>query len=106
MAAFLAKIARAIKKQSRLFSCMPSLSRPAKQIREQQRIALLHQMPRRASCAEIGVWKGEFSDQILSVTDPLKLHLVDPWVFAPHYPRRIVWGRSRQESARYEHHRP
>jgi hypothetical protein len=44
-------------------------------------------------CAEIGVWKGEFSEQILSVTDPIKLHLVDPWAFAPRYPRRIYGGK-------------
>ena len=30
-------------------------------------------------CAEIGVWKGEFSEHILKKR-PLKLHLIDPWV--------------------------
>ena len=92
MAAFLAKIARAAKKPSRLLSYMPSLSQPAHQKPDQNRMALLHQMPKRAICAEIGVWKGDFSEQILSVTDPIELHLVDPWVFAPHYPRRWYGG--------------
>jgi hypothetical protein len=38
-------------------------------------------------CAEIGVWKGEFSAQILKVARPSKLHLIDPWRFmtAPEY---------------------
>jgi len=30
-------------------------------------------------CAEIGVWKGEFSERILR-QHPSKLHLIDPWV--------------------------
>jgi hypothetical protein len=37
--------------------------------------------PRGGVCAEIGVWKGDFSAQILRVARPSKLHLVDPWAF-------------------------
>jgi len=36
-------------------------------------------VPKGAACAEIGVWKGDFSARILSVVRPSKLHLVDPW---------------------------
>lgn len=54
---------------------------------------LLTQMPRGAVCAEIGVWRGEFSERILQHTNPRKLHLIDPWLFQPHYPRRTYGGR-------------
>lgn len=30
-------------------------------------------------CAEVGVWKGEFSRQIIS-KNPSKLYLIDPWI--------------------------
>jgi hypothetical protein len=39
-------------------------------------------------CAEIGVWKGDFSSQILS-KQPQKLHLIDPWASQPHYQNRL-----------------
>lgn len=34
---------------------------------------------------EIGVWKGNFSELILSVSKPTKLHLIDPWKHPPEY---------------------
>lgn len=40
---------------------------------------LLMELPKNATCAEIGVDQGEFSEQILKVTQPKKLHLVDAW---------------------------
>ena len=39
-------------------------------------------------CAEIGVWQGDFSSQILSKR-PKKLHLIDPWASQPHYQNRL-----------------
>jgi hypothetical protein len=30
-------------------------------------------------CAEVGVWKGQFSDEILT-RNPKELHLIDPWL--------------------------
>jgi hypothetical protein len=36
-------------------------------------------MPRGSACAEIGVWKGDFSAEILRVVGPSRLYLVDPW---------------------------
>jgi len=36
-------------------------------------------MPRRSVCAEIGVFAGDFSERILAVVDPVRLHLIDPW---------------------------
>jgi hypothetical protein len=44
-----------------------------------RRLFLRELLPRRAICAEIGVWKGDFSQQILEITTPSKLHLIDPW---------------------------
>jgi hypothetical protein len=36
-------------------------------------------MPTGAVCAEIGVYKGDFSRHILRVTRPRELHLIDGW---------------------------
>jgi hypothetical protein len=41
--------------------------------------------------AEIGVWKGEFSEKILTA-NPKKLHLIDPWKFRPDLPGRWFGG--------------
>lgn len=40
---------------------------------------LLHMMPKNAVVAKIGVDKGEFSEHILSITNPAILHLIDAW---------------------------
>ena len=48
---------------------------------QHSRSFLLRQMPKGSACAEIGVFKGEFSQQILDQTQPRKLHLIDPWKF-------------------------
>jgi hypothetical protein len=53
---------------------------------------LLKSMPKGSVCAEIGVWKGEFSKRILDVTKPSKLHLIDPWAFQPDFPYRWYGG--------------
>jgi hypothetical protein len=42
---------------------------------------LLGRMPPASTCAEIGVWKGDFSAGILAEVKPKKLHLIDPWKF-------------------------
>jgi hypothetical protein len=39
--------------------------------------ALLNTLPKHAIVAEIGAAKGEFSDQILTITQPKKLHVLD-----------------------------
>jgi len=46
---------------------------------------LLAMMPVGGVCAEIGVWRGNFSKRILSVTQPSKLYLIDPWMFQPSF---------------------
>lgn len=60
----------------------------------QNRNELLARLPENAVCAEIGVWKGNFSAQILEQTKPRELHLVDPWRFDPSFPVRWYGGGS------------
>ena len=42
---------------------------------------LLETLPKHAVGAEIGVHLGDFSAQLLRVTQPRKLHLIDPWQY-------------------------
>ena len=44
---------------------------------------MLKELPKNSICAEIGVYKGDFSEDILSVTRPKKLYLIDPWKYEP-----------------------
>jgi len=41
------------------------------------RDAMLELMPKHANCAEIGIWKCEYSAKILKITEPETLHLID-----------------------------
>ncbi len=56
------------------------------------RLLLLQKMPKRAVCAEIGVWKGDYSELILGTTLPEKLHLIDPWEFQGEFSERMYGG--------------
>lgn len=47
--------------------------------RHANRRRMLATLPKGARCAEIGVWNGDFSAQILEVTEPEELVLIDPW---------------------------
>ncbi len=60
---------------------------------------LLERLPKQAVCAEIGVWTGDFSERILNITQPLKLHLIDPWSFQPSYPNRWYGGGAAKSQA-------
>jgi Methyltransferase domain len=51
--------------------------------RENERNLVLRKMPRHAVCAEIGVFRGDFSARILALARPRRLHLIDPWKFEP-----------------------
>lgn len=48
------------------------------------RYFLLGRLPRHSVCAEIGVYKGDFSEMVLDVVKPKVLHLIDPWKYEPH----------------------
>jgi hypothetical protein len=56
------------------------------------RLELLRRMPVESVCAEIGVWKGDFSREILRRTSPKMLHLINPWKFMPEFPKRGYGG--------------
>ncbi|MEM6607167.1 MAG: glycosyltransferase family 2 protein [Pseudomonadota bacterium] len=57
----------------------PEKKPKGKEVRIANRRKLLRQMPKQGRCAEIGVWNGDFSSQILEITQPVELTLIDPW---------------------------
>ncbi len=69
---------------------------------------LLEMMPENSVCAEIGVSQGVFSQEILDVAAPAKLHLIDPWAIEPHigyYEQVCDKFRKEIETGRVEIHR-
>lgn len=62
-------------------------------MRAAERLELLSRMPKGSICAEIGVWKGVFSRQILEITLPSRLYLIDPWLLQPEFSERLYGGR-------------
>ena len=51
--------------------------------RGDRRRFLLRELPKFSVGCEIGVWKGQFSEAILSIVNPAHLILVDPWLHQP-----------------------
>ena len=51
--------------------------------REKVRDDLLRKMGQGKVCAEIGVFRGDFSERILLISRPSRLHLIDPWKYEP-----------------------
>ncbi|HOZ39521.1 MAG TPA: class I SAM-dependent methyltransferase [Flavobacteriales bacterium] len=47
------------------------------------RRALVARLSKGSVGAEVGVWKGAFSGQLLEALQPKELHLIDPWRFFP-----------------------
>lgn len=47
------------------------------------RTAMLHMLPKNAIAAEIGVFKGAYSEKILNIAKPAHLHLIDAWPEMP-----------------------
>ena len=52
------------------------MSRP---IMWDDRTDLLKILPKNSIGAELGVWKGEYSEELLQIVQPSILHLVDAW---------------------------
>jgi len=48
-------------------------------------------LPKRSVGVEIGVWAGDLSASILRAVRPTRLHLVDPWAFAPDEGYQQAW---------------
>ncbi len=55
---------------------------------KEQRKPILELIEEGSVCAEIGVWRGDFSRKMLN-RKPTKLHLIDPWLYIPQYGDRI-----------------
>jgi SAM-dependent methyltransferase len=62
-----------------------------------RRASVLQTIPEDAVCAEVGVWKGDFSARIRALARPRMLHLVDPWRFAAAYPQRWYGGAAARD---------
>jgi hypothetical protein len=52
---------------------------PGEMKRLEGRRWILHMVPKGGVGAEIGVFRGHFSDQICRIVQPSKLYLIDPW---------------------------
>jgi hypothetical protein len=55
---------------------------------------MLELLPKKGKGAEIGVWEGRFSVDILEITDPETLFLIDPWEYMPEH-SNAGFGRKR-----------
>jgi hypothetical protein len=49
-------------------------------------------VPEGGRCAEIGVWRGDFSREIHYENSPDELILIDPWEFQPDFENRMYGG--------------
>jgi hypothetical protein len=65
---------------------------------------LLRSFPKHAVCAEVGVYEGRFSELILRIARPSKLHLIDPWRYEPDpaYEKSFYGGSKGQSQARMD----
>jgi len=59
----------------------------------------LKKIKKNAVCAEVGVWKGDFSLEILE-QNPSELHLIDPWVHQEH--GWVKWAKGQKVINAYE----
>jgi hypothetical protein len=75
----------------------------SKQRDKEIRACVLSRIPKDAVCAEIGVFKGDFSARILECR-PKKLHLIDPWKFetAPAYAGSWYGGKLGKNQSRMD----
>lgn len=62
-----------------------------------RRALLLDRLPQGGHCAEIGVWKGDFSQMILDRIEPERLYLIDPWEYQAEF-SGMWYGGAQAES--------
>jgi hypothetical protein len=55
------------------------------------RVELLRRMPKGSVCAEVGVYKGQFSEHILKIVRPARLYLIDPWYYETSVAYERTW---------------
>ena len=67
-----------------------------KLFKKEHRRHILDLIQEGSNCAEIGVWRGEFSRKMLQ-RKPANLHLIDPWLYIPEYKDRL-YGSSHNNS--------
>lgn len=65
---------------------------------------LLSQMPKNGVCAEIGSWKGDFTQKILQKTSPKKITLVDPYMYVADYENAWYGGSKGSQAMMDEIH--
>ena len=71
---------------------MRRLGDPLRQARHRrERARLLRRLPKSSVGVEIGVWSGDLSAAILRAVRPVRLHLLDPWAFAPDERYEQAW---------------
>ena len=63
---------------------------------------LLDFLPRRSVGAEIGVYAGDFSEEILRIVKPAKLELIDPWIYEPSEPYKEAWYGGKAQGGQEE----
>jgi hypothetical protein len=68
-------------------------------VRLPAREQLLAMFPKGSVGAEIGVWRGRFSADILAVVRPKTLHLIDPWEFMADKGDSIYGGMIAEQQA-------
>jgi hypothetical protein len=82
---------------------MPRLGDRLRQARHrQERARLLRRLPKHSVGVEIGVWAGDLSAAILRVVRPTRLHLLDPWAFAPDEGYEQAWYGGARASGQAE----
>ena len=64
--------------------------------RELVREGVLADLPKNAVAAEVGVWEGNFSQNIFDICKPKELFLIDPWLAQPEF-QNTGFGRSSEE---------
>jgi hypothetical protein len=67
-----------------------------------RRTFLLKMLPTGSVGAEIGVHRGDFSERILSIVKPVKLHLIDPWKYESSEAYKNAWYGGRAQGGQAE----